>query len=514
MSEDLPDNTEQSDGGYEYNFVDRVPDRLICTICHLPSCDAQLSECCGYIYCKSCVKKWENTTDLSFSCPTCRAEKLKTFVHHEANRTIKELEISCPNLGCNWQGTLGEVNSHFKEACEMSVQSKHRELQVVNKHENWLISKTIKGFYIKCWHTICCKHSVTEYVVLILCITIAFFTGIIVNIQTTVCYSSAVNKTFEGASNISGSVSFLSWFLVQFDKLILAPLSSDYMKPVTLKIENFTEKIKSNVTWHSKPFLTYEEGYQICMRVDAAGSGDGNGTHVSLKFHLMKGPHDDKLQLSGRFPVDGGFNVELIDQSGNENHYTDYISMEIYECYECAQRVLDDEMGKGVVYDQFISHDAILDQNFSYLVNDTAHFRVSYADTNWLFIFVLILTFAVGFCLVLGLISIGCVVYWRGLSHDETNLAAMFLLLLLLLGVIVSIVYFVVFTIGSVVLWELLTFLFVALALYIHLGICKKELEELNLIIKTLCVMFISGSIIALVIVKITLPTPLAWPWI
>ena len=45
----------------------------------------------------------------------------------------------------------------------------------------------------------------------------------------------------------------------------------------------------------------------MCLRVDAAGYGDGKGTHVSVYLHLMKGPRDDKQEQSGHWPLRGTF---------------------------------------------------------------------------------------------------------------------------------------------------------------------------------------------------------------
>ena len=35
------------DSGYDYDYVDPPPDRLVCKICHFPCFKAQLSECRG-----------------------------------------------------------------------------------------------------------------------------------------------------------------------------------------------------------------------------------------------------------------------------------------------------------------------------------------------------------------------------------------------------------------------------------------------------------------------------------
>ena len=77
----------------------------------------------------------------------------------------------------------------------------------------------------------------------------------------------------------------------------------DQVAPFVVKMFNFTDKNVSKEEWISSPFFAYEGGYQMCLRVDAGGYGDGKGTHVSVYLHLMKGPHDDKLEKSGYWPL-------------------------------------------------------------------------------------------------------------------------------------------------------------------------------------------------------------------
>ena len=57
-------------GGYEYKFVNPVPDRCLCNICHLPSRDAYMTgQCCrGLTICKSCLDQWQITAE-NMKCP-------------------------------------------------------------------------------------------------------------------------------------------------------------------------------------------------------------------------------------------------------------------------------------------------------------------------------------------------------------------------------------------------------------------------------------------------------------
>ena len=84
---------------------------------------------------------------------------------------------------------------------------------------------------------------------------------------------------------------------------------SDQVAPaVILKMSNFAQ-MKNNEIWHSDSFFAFQEGYQMCLRVYATSADKGEGTHVSVDLRLMKGPHDDKLEQSGHWPLRGTFRI-------------------------------------------------------------------------------------------------------------------------------------------------------------------------------------------------------------
>ena len=103
-------------GGYEYKFVNPVPDRCICNICHLPSRDAYMTgQCCeGQTICKSCLDQWQKTAG-NMKCPVCREETGGFSQNYHMKREIKSLYIYCANKekGCKWQGELNDINNHL-----------------------------------------------------------------------------------------------------------------------------------------------------------------------------------------------------------------------------------------------------------------------------------------------------------------------------------------------------------------------------------------------------------------
>ena len=74
----------------------------------------------------------------------------------------------------------------------------------------------------------------------------------------------------------------------------------------------------SDKRWYSEPFYTHNKGYKMCLHVDAAGCGNGKGTHLSVGLFLMKGLHDDELT----WPLRGNFEMKLLNQISDSEHHS------------------------------------------------------------------------------------------------------------------------------------------------------------------------------------------------
>ena len=112
-------------GGYmDEQFVEKPPDRVVCITCKFPSKEPYKTECCGHIFCKSCLDKQEETKKfINYACPVCREEvKFKIFHDKGIEREIKGLHVYCTNKeqGCEWQGELNDINNHLgnRDGCQ------------------------------------------------------------------------------------------------------------------------------------------------------------------------------------------------------------------------------------------------------------------------------------------------------------------------------------------------------------------------------------------------------------
>lgn len=101
-------------GGYEYSFVESLPDELVCKICQYPVRDPLLSECCGQNFCKSCLDIYTDS-NASF-CPFCRRNHFNAFHDKRTERAVLSYHVSCCGEGCKWKGELRRAKEH-EEQC-------------------------------------------------------------------------------------------------------------------------------------------------------------------------------------------------------------------------------------------------------------------------------------------------------------------------------------------------------------------------------------------------------------
>jgi len=149
------------------------------------------------------------------------------------------------------------------------------------------------------------------------------------------------------------------------------------------KIPNFNQKKKSQKEWYSPPFYTHPRRYKMCIRVDADGYGDGEGTHVSVYAYLMRGKNDDNLS----WPFRGEVTFTLLNQLEDKNHHTERVTYIEDKDDGANRRVVDGDRGPiGRGRSQFISHDKLgyyKWYNCQYLKDDCLYFRIT-ANPSWL----------------------------------------------------------------------------------------------------------------------------------
>lgn len=120
----------------------------------------------------------------------------------------------------------------------------------------------------------------------------------------------------------------------------------------------------SNTPVSLPSFYTHPNGYHMCLEVYPHGNDDGQGTHVSVYVHMVKGNKDNEL----KWPFCGTVIITVLNQLEDKQHHTMELNL-----------VSGDNMtvGESWGYSQFIAHKDLNRYGAQYLRDDTLYFRVS-----------------------------------------------------------------------------------------------------------------------------------------
>ena len=427
-------------GGYEYKFVNPVPDRCICYICHLPSRDAYMTgRCCeGQTICKSCLDQWQKRAG-NVKCPVCRKEKGGFSQNYHMKREIKSLHIYCANKekGCKWKGELNDINNHLgnskgcwfeKVKCSNEcgkmmqrryltshvetecprrkvncrychdtgehqfIEGQHKEecpklpLPCPNKCEVGSVPREEMEAHrkecplemIQCeYYSVGCEvrmahkdkeehdnENMKEHLMMTkaqLAIALKQINNL-VQLAMVNSMSSPPNNT--------------KWPIILDLKATMLQ-SGNQMCPVTINMSGYNMKKKDKVVWYSDSFYTHNKGYKMDLRVDAAGDGEGSGTHLSVFLYLTKGPHDDELT----WPLRGKFEIRLLNQISDSEYFSVILTYDDKTTDDnAAGRVTEGIRSKtGWGWSRYISNEILnkVTPTCQYLKDDCLFFQVT-----------------------------------------------------------------------------------------------------------------------------------------
>ena len=132
----------------------------------------------------------------------------------------------------------------------------------------------------------------------------------------------------------------------------IAALHRHGLVPFNVTMTGFEQKIRSNYVWYSPPFYTHPRGYKMCLKVDANGNGDGEGSHVSLFVYMMKGEYDDSL----KWPFQSDITIQLLSQIGDDDRHR-VNTLHVTDDTNIDKRVLKGERSAaGFGFHEFIRH--------------------------------------------------------------------------------------------------------------------------------------------------------------
>ena len=148
--------------------------------------------------------------------------------------------------------------------------------------------------------------------------------------------------------------------------------------PVEVTMAEFQGHKKHNGYWYSQPFYTHQEGYRMCLCVDANGCGHCRGTHLSVSVFLIPGMFDDHL----KWPFQGVVTIQLLNQKQDQGHHEKTITFNDNTPLASAGRVIKGERGEAWGVRRFLSHfELIPTEKHQYLEHGCLHFRIAKVET-------------------------------------------------------------------------------------------------------------------------------------
>ena len=292
---------------------------------------------CGHIFCKTCIEKLQKKR-----CPVCKEKEFTTFPDKRLQKSLNKLKVRCTwqKSGCDWTGELRELDSHLSIQCEFSSASVQK--LPVSKEQLHHLAENAEDKQTKEQEKQLRKLSI-----------------------------NGKQETIQQTQELSPKLQLTSH---------PEPSSTKFLVNHQFTMTEFERYKKYNAEWYSPPFHTHEQGYKMCVRIDANGYGKERGTYVSLYICFMKGKHDNHLP----WPFHGEIAVELLNQntveSGKGVHHKCTIRYDD-STHDFAQRVeLGEKRLAGKGESQFISHSELkpdCDSEIQYLKDDCLKFRLS-----------------------------------------------------------------------------------------------------------------------------------------
>ena len=349
----------------DFDFVAETPSRdFFCPVTGSLLREPHQTTCCGkHISLEAAGTLQRSNTP----CPLCTeapADVVSTVPDMYFKRQVNEIQVRCPNKssGCQWEGNLGDQERHLsvgstegdcrfeKLDCTFSCGqiiprhrlASHRGRQCAQRpftcrfcghtatHSEitTLHYPQCERYHLGCpnrcgrrgierrnlpshretcpkemigcefRHAGCMAELQRERMVLHKC-------------QNVEEHLSMVGRTIEQQAN---AIATLQQQVQQLVAAHLEPASPadtpSFIPPPAFIMTNFTRRKNAGSTWHSQPFYSHSNGYKMRLRVDANGTGSGEGTHVSVFVQLIEGEYDDDLP----WPFRGAIAFQLVNR--------------------------------------------------------------------------------------------------------------------------------------------------------------------------------------------------------
>ncbi|XP_065902979.1 TNF receptor-associated factor 4-like [Dysidea avara] len=325
--------------------------------------DVQCSNKCGKMLQRRYLPSHVETECPSriVKCPLCQISGGHRFIVGEHKEQCPKLPMSCPNKCMAKKIAREDMEAHRKECplemvqcdyhnvgCEERMLRKRKKNHEEEKMEEHLLMTTL-------------KLANTEDK---LVSTETRLGSLEVMVHRLINTTGSCNKLIESSQ----------WYS-HLTTLATRVVAVTQITPVILKMSNFAENKETYNVWSSEPFFSHNRGYKMTLLVYPAGDGDGEGTHLSVFLHLMKGPHDDKLA----WPLRGRFEIKLLNQISDCEHYSQTVIYDHRMPGVAENRVISCGISEGWGKQQFVHNEDLseVSPTCQYLKNDCIFIEVN-----------------------------------------------------------------------------------------------------------------------------------------
>ncbi|KAF4016921.1 hypothetical protein G4228_007672 [Cervus hanglu yarkandensis] len=352
----------------------KLEDKYLCSACR-NVLRRPFQAQCGHRYCSFCLSSILSSGPQS--CAACVQEGIyeegvsilessSAFPDNAARREVESLPAVCPSEGCSWKGTLKEYEAHHqicpkfpltcdgcgkkkiaREKVESEKQQEH-EAQRLREHLALLLGvlleagrppgdgRPLLGQGEGAWEAGTPSRAAellqrcealerkTATFENIVCVLNREVERVAVTAEACGRQHRLDQDRIEALSNkvqqLERSIGLKDLAMADLEQKVLEMEASTFDGVFIWKISDFSRKRQEAVAGRtpaifSPAFYTSRYGYKMCLRAYLNGDGTGRGTHLSLFFVLMRGPHDALL----RWPFNQKVTLMLLDQNHREH---------------------------------------------------------------------------------------------------------------------------------------------------------------------------------------------------
>ena len=399
----------------DYTYVDPIPDELLCVVCCFPAHEPQQTECCGKVYCRSCLETYylANKTggpaaEHPRDCSICWI-RLKSFPDKISQRRINALKVKCSNgkEGCSWTGELGDLELHLPR-CEyeqVPCANKCGELLLVAQMQRHLHSECLLRSY-SCplcneegtYQEITSDHPELCPNVIVGCPNPGCpFSDTRAKIShhsdqdcpklVVACPYCKVGCVFSCPREAMAEHKAAS-VQAHLD-LAMECIAPQNVAPLVVRMVGVSQLMEKREPFVSPPFYSHLGGYKLCFTVlpsnprgssKAAFMQPRTEEYLSVTVFLMEGANDDRLLI----PFRGEVTLSLLNQLEDDNHWSKTVFFNKDKLSTPPKDIKGMKGFNGRGYPKFIAVDKLggnedtpWNTSCQYLLDNTLYFSVS-----------------------------------------------------------------------------------------------------------------------------------------